>query len=197
MQNLAANLTTDIVQERAVVLRVDRDAVLVATNQARILARRAVSCLVAPEVDDTVLIAGDADAQHVLAVLDRPRPGQTRLEVSGDLELRARRLRLSGREGLDLASRAVALLADKLDVDASKTRMSTGALDLLAQRVTSVAERIASRVERSYRTVTESDELRAGRIDHRADTTMSLRGTDALMTAKRLVKVDGDQIHMG
>jgi Protein of unknown function (DUF3540) len=51
---------------------------------------------------------------------------------------------------------------------------------------------------RSYRTVTEMDQLRAERIDHvAAEQAMNLRGKDTLMTAERLVKVDGEQIHMG
>jgi len=57
--------------------------------------------------------------------------------------------------------------------------------------------RFSQRVKNAYRRVEGMDQLRAQHIDHAADKTMSLRGENTLMTAKQLVKVDGEQIHMG
>ena len=76
-------------------------------------------------------------------------------------------------------------------------RAELEAVKLVASRVHSVVERVSQQVQRSYRTVTETDQLRAQRIDYTAEKTMSLHGEHTLITADDLVKVDGDQIHLG
>jgi len=53
------------------------------------------------------------------------------------------------------------------------------------------------RVQRSTRFVEESDQIRAGDIDHRAESTLQMRAETMLMTADVVVRVDADQIHMG
>jgi hypothetical protein len=70
-------------------------------------------------------------------------------------------------------------------------------LKLFAEHVDSVAERVAARVRRSYRTVEECDQVRAERIDYVAKGTMTLHAENALLTAEELVKLDGEQIHVG
>ena len=59
------------------------------------------------------------------------------------------------------------------------------------------AERISQRVKRLYRHVEDFEQLRADKVDYVANKTMSLRGQNTLMTAEELVKVDGEQIHLG
>jgi transglutaminase/protease-like cytokinesis protein 3 len=60
-----------------------------------------------------------------------------------------------------------------------------------------VLERWSQKVKRAYRKVEQIDELRAQNIDYSADQTMSLHSENALVTAEGLVKVDGEQIHLG
>ena len=52
-------------------------------------------------------------------------------------------------------------------------------------------------VGRVRRTVEELDHVRAEQIDYAAKKTMSLHGDNAIVTANELVKVDGEQIHVG
>jgi Protein of unknown function (DUF3540) len=52
-------------------------------------------------------------------------------------------------------------------------------------------------VPRSLRTVEAMDQLRAGQIDHVAQGTLNLHGENAVVTAEELVKLDGEQIHVG
>ena len=70
-------------------------------------------------------------------------------------------------------------------------------LALVTETLDSVLDRFSQRVKRSYRTVEETDQLKAERIDYTASSTMSLHGENALVTAEQLVKVDGEQIHLG
>src|SRR4051812_5960597 len=53
-------------------------------------ARRAKSCLVAPEIGDKVLCAIEHDGAYVLAVLAGAEGATTVVTTDGDLELRAR-----------------------------------------------------------------------------------------------------------
>jgi hypothetical protein len=200
---------------RVVAIR-DDGAAVVRTAAGDLVARRAVSCLVAAEVDDLVLLArSPREGAFVLAVLRRDRPaGTTTVALDGDVDLRlaSGRLRVAAQEGVDLLS------AREVNVDAPKLRVNAvegsvvvqglsflggvvsaelEAVKLLASRVHSVVERVSQQVQRSYRTVTETDQLRAQRIDYTAEKTMSLHGEHALITAEDLVKVDGDQIHLG
>jgi hypothetical protein len=76
-------------------------------------------------------------------------------------------------------------------------RAEVDRVKLVAQTFDSVLERLTQKVQRSYRTVTETDQLRAERIDYTADKVMSLHAEHALVSADELVKVDAEQIHLG
>lgn len=177
-------------------------------------AERAVSCLVEPIARDFVLMALLPTGQaYVLAVLTRESEGAT-LSVDGDLRLRPNegRVILASTEGVTIASsKDVSVAAGSLDVNAVEgvigmrelryvgrflqakivnSKLSGGTLDR-------VFDRISETVKRAYRVVEELDQLRAERVDHTAKETMRLHGKHTVMTARELVKVDGEQIHMG
>lgn len=212
MSNLAHKIEDVVLHQTLATIRSVGERLVAETQTARHTAERAVSCLVAPRVGDRVMLAVTEDGRAwVLAVLDREGDGVT-LAVDGDLEIQPTgRLRLSAARGVELASQALSLLANKLQIKALQTDVLVEHLGIVGRSVESEIERVKSvagtfdavmdrftqKVARSYRTVTELDQLRAERIDHSAEKTMSLRAKDAVMTAERLVKVDGEQIHMG
>lgn len=164
-------------------------------------ARRAVSCLVAPEVGDLVLLAGPRlGGLYVLAVLERPGCGTARISTDGDLsiELRSGRLAVTACEGIDLVSgKAVSIAADRLEARAREGSLFLGSVRMVAGVVDSAFERLRQTVRRAYRTVQELDHLRAGQIDYSAEGNLRLHGENTLMTARELVKADAKQIHVG
>lgn len=205
-----------VVEETGRVLALREDGVVVVrTASGEHEARRAVSCLVAAEVDDVVLmVRAPREGAYVLAVLRRDTAGSTRVAVDGDLDvqLRGGRFRVAAQEGVDLVSaREVSVVAEGVRVSAAEgnvvlkglsflgeaVRAELDHVKLVAQRFDAVLERVSQRVQRSYRTVAETDQVRAARIDYTAEKTMSLHGEHALVTADALVKVDGEQIHLG
>ncbi|KYG04612.1 DUF3540 domain-containing protein [Sorangium sp. So ce296] len=204
------------VQETGRVLALrDDGAVVVRTASGNHEARRAVSCLIAAEVDDLVLLArSPRDGAFVLAVLRRDPAAAKTMAVDGDLDLRLAggRLRIAAQQGVEVAAgREVSVVAPVLRADADEghvtvrslsflgdlVRAELGAVKLLAARVDSVLERLSQRVQRSYRTVVETDQLRAERIDYTAEKTVRVHGEHTLLTAEELVKVDAEQIHLG
>jgi hypothetical protein len=150
----------------------------------------------------------------VLAVLEREAGAPAILSTEGDLEIRQRRGRVSiaAQEGIDLvAAKDVSVTSSGVNVHASEGSVVLQSLSfvgsavlaqvdrvkLLAETFDAVLDRFSQKVKRSYRTVEETDQVRAERIDYTATSTMSLHGENTLMTAEQLVKVDGEQIHLG
>ncbi|APR87192.1 hypothetical protein A7982_12541 [Minicystis rosea] len=205
-----------VVEETGRVLAVRSDgAAQVRTASGTYEVERAVSCLVAAEVDDLVLVARSPhEGAFVLAVLRRETSAATTVALAGDLDVRlgGGRFRVAAQEGVDLLSaRDVNVVASGLRVNAGEGSLVLKTLSFLGEAVSAeidrmkllggrfdaVLDRFSQRVQRSYRTVAETDHLRAQRIDHTAEKTMSLHAEHALVTADELVKVDGEQIHLG
>ncbi|MEM1030311.1 MAG: DUF3540 domain-containing protein [Myxococcota bacterium] len=182
------------------------------------LARRAASCLVAPADGDTVAVAVRADGRDVwiLAVLDRAAADEvpTPIAVEGDVTLRARngQVRLEGDRGVSVTSpRTVDVLAGRFGLMAADAQVAIDTVQVvgkamvsriddvrhIARKVEMVADQLSQRLKRSLRRIEEVAHVRANVIDHVAEATYSVRSDHAVVTAERLVKVDGKQVHIG
>lgn len=177
-------------------------------------ARRAKSCLVAPEVGDSVLCALSPEGAFVVAVLAGREGASTKVGVDGDLHLQARggRVSVCSSEGVDIVSGGdVAMTGAELHVRAKKgsiaieelgffgrlVQAEVARVSLVAQEVDSVLTRLTQRAKRVFRFVEEIDQTRAGTVDIRAQSLLALRGENAVISARVLAKVDGEQIHLG
>jgi hypothetical protein len=187
----------------------------VRTESGLYRARRAFSCLVEPMVGDVVLLSGlPSGACYVLAVLEREADAPARLVADGDLEVRLPQGRfvVAAQEGIDLVSaQEVSVTAGGVRVNATEgnvvlrqlsvlgsfVRAEFDRIKVLAESCDTVLDRLLQRVKRSYRFVEEHDQVRAAQIDYVAKNNASLRGENTLITAKDLVKVDSEQIHLG
>jgi hypothetical protein len=215
MNNLAHRIDAGAaVQEIGTIVRADAPGFVVRTEHGSLRALRATSCLVEPRLDDLVLVAATADGRcFILAVLSREQGAGAEIAVDGDLSVAAGgEICLAARDGLKLRS------GDAVDVAAAAVSVNAGEASVVFERLTYVGrllqsevekvksfagaldmviDRITQRVKRSYRSVEELDHLRAERIDYEADKSMTLHGETAVVTAERLVKVNGEQIHFG
>ncbi|APR77369.1 Hypothetical protein A7982_02716 [Minicystis rosea] len=206
-----ANVETTL--EAGCVERIADDMIEVQLAGGMCRARRAKSCLVAPELGDRVLCAIAADDAYVLAVLAGREAAPTLLAADGDLQIRARggRVSVSGSEGVALVGNEVSVNAGEVNVHAPKGSVAIDELGffgrviqaqvakvtLAAKEIDSVAERLSQRVKRVFRFVEEIDQTRAGTIDMRAQNLVGIRGENAVISARVLAKVDGEQIHIG
>ncbi len=220
MKSLARKIEPQAAPERAEqvvakVVDVGPEGITLGSAGGPLEARRAASCLLAPEVGDEVLVALiPGRPSYVLAVLERDASTPASLEVEGDLRIQATggRVSLRGERGLDLATGGdTTVVTGELDVRAARgnvvlERLSYLGSAVLAEvekvKVTTVsldtlADRVMSRVKRAYRFVEELDQLRAERFDFVAEKTASVRGENTIVTAEKLVKLDGEQIHVG
>lgn len=183
--------------EAEVVLREDA-TLIVSRAGAPVAARRAVSCLVQPEPGDLVLLGGPEASLYVLAILERRGDRPLRLAVAGDMEIAAEGGRLTlGAETLVVNAEKGQVAVRDLALSGGKVAARFGRIALIADAIESLATRLLTRARRSYRFVEETEQLRAGDIDHRAGGHLHLRGETAALHAGLLVKVNASQIHMG
>jgi hypothetical protein len=217
MNNLARKLHRGEVHEAlGVILRIEGEGRLaIRTDEGELHARRAVSCVVAPELHDEVLvkIAGDGRA-WVVAVLEREEGAKARMVFEGDvdLELPKGRLSMSAAKGIGLtAGKDVEVNAGELNVSAfagsivlqklsyvgTLLTSEVQAIKSVAATFDSVLERFTQRVKRSYRKVDEIDQVRAKEIHYAAENNAFLSGENTMVTADELVKLDGEQVHLG
>jgi hypothetical protein len=177
-------------------------------------ARRARSCLVVPEAGDKVLCAFDAEGGFVLAVLDGREGAPTRLAADGDLHLQSHggRISVTSPKGIDMVTGGdVAMTSAELYVQAGKGSVAIEELGffgrlvqaevakvaLAAQEIDTVVTRLTQRAKRVFRFVAELDQTRAGSVDLRAQNLVAIRGENAIVSARVLAKIDGEQIHLG
>lgn len=214
--NLAKKIDpTEVYQETATVVRLEGETVVVRAGTGEVRARRATSCLLSPEPADVVLLARTWGGKSwVLAVLEREGDAPRTLGCDGDLAIKlpAGKLSLVAQEGVELVSAGdVAVVSEGVRVNAvhgsvvvqtlgflgSVLSAEVERVKLLAGTLDSVLTRFSQRVKRSYRVVEERDQVRADQIDHSAGTSISMHAPTAVITAEELVKMDGEQIHLG
>lgn len=199
-----------------------RDGALFRVRVGRdvVLARRAKSCLVEPEAGDTVLVArpiGERrdEAAFVLAVLaGTDADAESVIGVDGDLKLRSKhgRVAIVGNEGVAITSgREVAvnapaitartmnasLFADSLSFLGRKVDAQIDRVKVLGQTLETVIDHVSSRVKHSFRTIDELERVKAKELHVRAEATLNMHGKNTVMTAEKLVKLDGEQISIG
>ena len=184
---------------------------LVSHDRGSVVAKLAPSCLLAPEVNDVVMLATVPEGAFVLAVLDRGGEHR-RIEVDGELHLSATRVCIEADEELTLRSKRVArLVGEALTVAATEATWVAKQLRVLGEAFVVDATRIKQistysdvesesareRLGNSYRDVREVEHVKAGSLTFSLRDTLSVHANLAAVTAKKLLRLAGDQIHLG
>ncbi len=188
---------------------------MLATEQHGLMpARRASSCLLEPCPGDRVLLLWQGDEAWVLAVLERAQDGTNALSLPGDVSLRAvgGSLKLHCDQDLDISApgsvsvtgsrlqlraRVSEFVAEKACWAIEKLQLRYGRMAMVGETLDMVARQLNQFAENSVRKVEGMDHKRAGQVDHRARSAMTLRGENVIVQAREVAKVDGDQIQLG
>lgn len=215
MGNLAIDLTPAATLQECGDVEATDAGLAVRTRSGLWRARRASSCLLEPMPGDRVLVAhDDAGVVYVLAILARDGSAAHTVVFPGDAQIIAPlgRIGVSARDGVELASpQSVSVVSASLAVQATEASVTieraeyTGSwlntcvqrIKLVATSLDAVMDRWTQQVRQSLRRVDELEQVKAGQIDYAARDTLALHGSNALVTAKKLVKVDSEQIHIG
>ncbi len=193
--------------------RTGRDATVMC-GEDEVAAQVAFGCLVRPEAEDKVLIARDAGQAWILSVLHRASDAPTCLYADGDVALVSARGRVSLLAGgdVDIAAgrrakvtgQEIALhggvahfVLDELTQIGRRANLYIAKIRSVGDMVETFAAHVLTRANRATRFIEASDQLRAGDIDHRAESTMRMHAKTAFIDADTVVRIDADQIHMG
>jgi hypothetical protein len=196
-----------------VLARDGRDA-RIERGGAVIAARVAFGCLVQPEPGDRVLTGTDGDTVWIVSVLERPTDAPARLFAEGDIAITSARgaiallaakdvtvdagsrARVSAPE-IDLHAGVARFVLDELMQIGRRANLYVAKIRSVGEMVETFAEHVLTRAKRGTRFIEESDQIRAGDIDYRAEATLQLRAETAFITADTVVRMDAEQIHMG
>jgi hypothetical protein len=205
----------EAISNTALVIAEQASGCLVRTDDAKLIAKRAVSCLVRPVVGDTVLLFVDSSGQaYILSILERMRNSATRLSVDNDLviESTAESITLAARESISLTSPGKASIhggdvaitghkglfqLNRVDMVSDTATVHTKSGRLYAETVETVAQTLTQRLQNCFRFVDKLDQLKAGNLMQSVRKLMSLKTQQAVILAEQDVKIDGERIHMG
>lgn len=166
---------------------------------------RAASCLLLPAKGDRVLVSGPNREQlYIIAIIEQQQPQEAELHVSGHLSIKADRLSLEANKETTMQSDALQIQAnsaqcvvDSADYVGKELRVTVSISRFVGKVYEVIVDRLSQMTRNASRITEQVDQTRAGTIDYQADDSARLHSKYTMVTAKELVKVDSDQIHMG
>ncbi|MGO1766299.1 hypothetical protein CAP48_00150 [Advenella sp. S44] len=175
--------------------------------------RRAASCLLQPQIGDTVLISGpERERVYLIAVIEQAQQNESTVNVPGRLNISAdsvniqsaAAMQLHGGTALDLTTAQLKLSAktgqcvvEDMTYAGREVKTTVGMMRVIGKVYESIMDRLSFMSRTSFKLTEEVEHLRAGTIDYQAEQSARLHSKYTVVTAKDLVKVDGKQIHMG
>lgn len=158
---------------------------------------RAASCVITPQPGDSVLLASVESQVWLLAILERSNTHQVELSVLGDLHIRS-----AGQ--ISLSSQALRVDAAQGDCHIRNMKYSGEELSawvtlsrIVGNRAESVWKIVTQISDNLFRSIRQTEQVRAGQLDIKAENYVRLHGNNMIITSKAITKVDSEQIHMG
>jgi len=216
MENLARkHVYSEARQTFGTIVAHDDASFFVQTDLGYVKAWRAVGCVVEPKINDVVLTVGNGSGQgYILSVLERDRKTKTTLSFDGDVDITTKsgrigiaaseELVLAGMKDITMVSSALGVTATTGNINIERLSFwgtlfegSVQTIRLVARTFDSILQRLVQRAKRSYRFVDETDQVRAGNLNYRADQSLMLRGNFSQLTAREDVHIDGERVNIG
>jgi hypothetical protein len=92
---------------------------------------------------------------------------------------------------------SASIFSDVLSYVGRKIEAQVDSTTVLGQALETVIDRVSSRVKHSFRTIEEIERVKVNELHVHAESTLNMHGKNTLMTAEKLVKLDGEQILIG
>ena len=187
---------------------------MVSSDRGVVHATVAFSCLVLPEPGDRVLLNNNNKENHILAIIERPNGQDMTLKFPANvgLEAKAGNINLVTNENLLLTSaNKTQIVSSELAVTTVKANIKATELSVSGEKVLSqwrevnsvseafnfVADRFVQRVKNSFKSVEGVDQINSKNYVQNVAETASIRSKNAVITARKDMKSDGERIHMG
>lgn len=162
-------------------------------------ARRARGCLLCPEPGDLVLVAepSGTSERYILSVLEGVPERRAHIGVDGDAVVTSTGKLSFLSQSMDFNTESATFFAKRVVAAGGAAAARFDKLSVFSRAYELIAESFLSRVERAYRFVEQYDQLRAQHIDHRAESTAQIRAETTVVTARQVIKLDGESVHIG
>jgi hypothetical protein len=190
------------------------DSFAVELPDALATVRLAASCLARPEIGDTVLtFRGENHEGFILAILVRAarEPLTLGFDRGVSVTIGTGAFTVSAPEILFEAERRVSVTGSELAVRAGCGDVEVETLSIRGKKLAAVWDRVSTafrsleevceravqKIDRYYRTVTEFEESRLGRLRMIVGGQLSMRSKQTSISAEETMKIDGETIHLG
>ncbi|MCI5131914.1 MAG: DUF3540 domain-containing protein, partial [Candidatus Electrothrix sp. EH2] len=178
---------------------------VVDVGQRRIRAVQAAGCLLAPEPDDMVLLAEQAEGKaYIVSVLNRAaKPARINLPANtvvaargGDLLLYAdKQISLKAPDMHFQADQGVAEIRDA-DFTADTVEISVSRFRAVWSAVETRAERVLQRITRLYRRI-KMEDSRLEELHCSVDKTCRIEAGEVSIEADEKLRLDGERVEIG
>ncbi len=161
-------------------------------------ALRAPSCILAPEPGDRVLVAHTGEGRaFVLAVLERDEDAPHRWTADGAVSIESPDQVSISSASVSVKSRFARLAIGAVHLVGKEVLAEVAKSKIVAQSIEQVANVVQQTASRLSRVVTEIEHVRAGTVDMAASKSLMIHAENAMVTAKALVKMDGEAVQLG
>jgi hypothetical protein len=195
---------------------VSQQSVLIYLEGGVVNARLAFSCLVTPMVGDTVLVSvSQASGDYfVLAVLDRGDTQDMALNFPASVKMSAPKGQIDVIAGKDvnlLSTAKTNLLSAEINMTSGEMNVNAGKLianmtdveshsqsvKLYTHMFSSVAKQVSQKTDVLVRWVEQVETLNIGNLIQNVRKNYTAHSDQAVITASKDMRIDGERIHMG
>jgi len=189
----------------------------VLTPFGEVVAEKAVSCLVKPEIGDRVLISLDQTGNSfILSVLQRPKHKNPKVDLvfHGDVRLHVKKggLSLASDDKVSIASQEeLAFVSKGVSVHANEGKVKIERLSyigrilhsqvkrikVIANTVENTFRRLTQGLENAFRFIREYEEIQSGSTRYLVEDTLTMHSKNAVHMAQEIVTINGEQVHLG
>lgn len=156
---------------------------------------RASSCLAIPQVGDSVLIFSDLHNHWILAILSSTN--KTKFSIEGsEFSINAGKIAMIAKE-IHSESDSWSASHNSLRIYASQIVANVISTEWLGKSISAWMDLISCNSRRTMRNVSEIEAVQCGNYDLQVKEAMALSSENAVITSEQLMKIDGDQIHVG
>lgn len=156
---------------------------------------RASSCLAIPQEGDSVLIFSDLHHHWILAILSSADKNKFLIEGS-ELSINTDKIAITAKE-IHSDSDTWSASHKSLRIYASQVISNVINMEWIGKSIAVWIDLISCNSRRTMRNVSEIEAVQCANYDLQVKEAMALSAENAVITSEKLMKIDGDQIHVG
>ena len=177
-------------------------------------AKVSFSCLVQPEINDSVLIARDAVGQFfVLSILEREGSQDLTMAFQGSAKLQSMQgsVDIFSAESISMTSSSIHTVSeesvyrskktyvdsDQLTANGKTAQVNYSNIRVLSDMINTIAKQAIQKFQGYIRHTDKADQVKAGQMTRDVEGLYSMDSNHTIMLSKKDTKIDAERIHMG